>query len=262
MPAPNQETVLKALRDFVALGRAVGSSKVVQPLELFVADFESAKPTLKVLQGPVHSAYSQAFIAIRDKVYDMGKDKPRPGMKEHNEEFDRSAKALSDAIFPPQFVETEIIGLAGNKESTTVIGDPKEAKMIAMESLDVVSRFSKAVFKQDISSAYKLLANELRSAISPGQFTNALKDADSKYGGPAVDLFIERITWLYADADARKKSNSSGDWPKDAPKQNKRSLIGSFWLTDKKKKCGRSVFFWVTEEANGYRIAKFKQYLQ
>ena len=75
-------------------------------------------------------------------------------------------------------------------------------------------------------------------------------------------MVVERITWIYADAASRKKSNVDGDWPKDTPKPNKRALVGTFWLVDKSKKRGRSVFFWVTEEAKGYRIAKFKQYLQ
>ena len=262
MPSPNKEAVQQALKDFIALGRAVGLPKVVQPLEKFVAEFEKTKPTLKILQGPLDSAFSKAFLAIREKVYDMGEDKPRPGMKKHNLEFDRSAKAYSDAIYPPEFVETEVVGLAGNKNSTTVIGDPKEAKVIASQSLDVIREFSKAVFKQDLGAAYKLCADELRTKLSVGQLASLLENADSKYGGPAVDLVVENITWIYADADARKKSNSSGDWPKETPKQNKRSLVGAVWLTDKKQQSGRSVFFWITEEAEGYRIAKLKQYLQ
>jgi len=262
MPSANREAVQKALKDFIALGHAVGLPKVVLPLEKFLAEFENTKPTLKILQGPVHAAFSKAFLAIREKVYDMGKDKPRPGMKGHNQEFDRSAKAFSDAIFPPAFVETEVVGLVGNKKSTTVIGGPKDAKAIATKSLDVIRKFSKAVFKQDLETGYKLCANELRTIMSVEQFATFLKSADSKYGGPAVDLIVENITWIYADVDARKKSNSDGDWPKETPKQNKRSLVGGFWLTDKKRKSGRSVFFWITEEAEGYRIAKLKQYLQ
>jgi hypothetical protein len=262
MPSANKEAVQKALKDFIALGRAVGLPKVVLPLEKFLAEFENTKPTLKILQGPVHAAFSKAFLAIREKVYDMGMDKPRPGMKEHNQEFDRAARAFSDAIFPPAFVETEVVGLAGNKKSTTVIGDPKDAKAIAKQSLDVIQKFSDAVFQQDLGAAYKLCANEWRTNMSIEQFAASLKSADSKYGGAAVDLIMEYITWIYADADARKKSNSDGDWPKETPKQNKRSLVGGFWLTDKKQKSGRSVFFWITEEAEGYRIAKFKQYLQ
>jgi hypothetical protein len=262
MPSPNKEGVQKALKDFIALGRAVGLPKVVQPLEKFLGEFENNKPTLKILQGPVHAAFSKAFIAIRETVYDMGEDKPRSGMKEHNQEFDRSARAFSDAIFPPAYVETEVVGLAGNKKSTTVVGAPKDAKVIAMQSLDVVQKFSRAVFKQDLEAGYKLCANELRTIMSVEQFAALLKSADSKYGGPAVDLIVENITWIYADAEARKKSNSSGDWPKATPKQNKRSLIAAFWLSDKELKSGRSIFFWITEETEGYRIAKFKQYLQ
>jgi hypothetical protein len=262
MPKPNQEAVLKAISDFIALGRNVGLPKVVQPLEQFVAEFQTAKPTLKVLQGPVHTAYGIAMDAIRNRVYDMIKDRPRPGMKAQDQEFGRCCMAMSDAIFPPAYLETEIAGLAGNKESTTIIGDPKDAKTIAKQSLDVVQRFSKAVFKQDIETAYALCANEFRVNISVKEFVNKLNWADSHYGGMAVDLIVERITWIYADAASRKKSNASGDWPKDTPKPNKRALVGTFWLTNKKQNRGRWTFFWVTEETRGYCIAKFKQYLQ
>lgn len=263
MPKPNQEVVLKALTDFVSVGRNVGLPKTsVQPLEQFLADFQTSKPTLKILQGPLHSAYSVAFIAIRNRVYDMGKDKPRPGMQKQNQDFDKASRALSDAIFPPAYPETEVVGLAGNKETTTVIGDTKTAKEIARQSLDVISRFSMAVFKKDVELAYKLCANEFRASMSIKQFVEGLSKADAKFGGSAIDLIVEQITWIYADDASRKKSNSSGDWPKETPKPNKRVLVATFWLTDKKQKSGRWVFFWVTEEDKGYRIAKFKQYLQ
>lgn len=253
---------MKALADFIALGQTVGLSKAVRPLQQFLAEFQTIKPTRKILQGPVHTAYSAAFIAIRERVYDMSKDRPRPGMKKHDQEFDRCCRAVSDAFFPPEHPETEIVGLAGNKESTTVIGDTQDAKKIAKESLDVVQRFSKAVFKQDVESAYKLCADEFRAATTAEQFAASLKRSDSRFGGSAVDLIVERITWIYADAASRKKSNTDGDWPKETPKPNKRALVGTFWFVDKKQKRGRWVFFWVTEQAEGYRIAKFKQYLQ
>lgn len=262
MPRPNQEAVLKALADFIKLGRDVGLPKVVQPLEQYRTEFTATMPTLKVLQGPVHTAFSAAFIAIRERVYDMAKDRPRPGMKKQDQEFDRCSRAVSDAFFPPEYPEIEVVGLAENNETTTVIGDSRDAKAIAKASLEVVRRFSKSVFKQDIESAYKLCANELRTVMSVEQFVAGLKRSDSRFGGPAVDLTVERITWIYADAASRKKSNSSGDWPKDTPKPNKRALVGTFWFVDKSRKQGRSVFFWVTEEAEGYRVAKFKQYLQ
>lgn len=262
MPRPNPEALSKALADFIKLGREVGLPRAVLPLEQFIIEFQTTKPTLKVLQGPVHEAYSAAFIAIRGRVYDRQKDRPRPGMKKQDQEFDRCSKAVFDALFPPKHPETEIVGLAGNKEATTVIGDPKDAKAIARASLDVVQRFSKAVFRQDIETAYKLCADELRRIMSVEEFVAGLKRSDSRFGGPPVEVMVERITWIYADAAARKKSNASGDWPKDTPKPYKRALIGTFWFTEPKKKRGRSVFFWITEEPDGYRVAKFKQYLQ
>ncbi len=73
MPRPDQEAVLKALADFIELGRNVGLPKVVLPLDQFLSEFQTTKPTLKALQGPVHNAFSTAFIAIRDCVYDMVK---------------------------------------------------------------------------------------------------------------------------------------------------------------------------------------------
>jgi hypothetical protein len=161
-----------------------------------------------------------------------------------------------------QIPEEYITGLAGNDEGTDVLGDAKNAKKIATQSLAVVKKFSKAVFKQDIETAYALCANELRTWMSVQRFVTELKKADARFGGSAVDLTIERITWIYADDAARQRSNSDGQWPKDTPKSNKRALVEAFWFTDRKEEQGRSAFFWVTEEAEGYRIAKFDQYLQ
>lgn len=262
MPRPNQQAVLKALADYINLCHELGMPKVVAPLEQFYTDFQTTKPTLKALQGPVHAAFGAGHSAVRDRVYDMRKDRPRPGMKKQDQEFDRCCRAISDAFFPTEYPETEVVGLAENKESTTVIGDTKDAKTIAKASLDVVRRFSNAVFKRDIESAYKLCANELRSVMSVEQFLSGLTRSDSRFGGPAVDMVVECITWIYADAASRKKSNARGDWPKETPKPNKRALVGAFWFVNKSQKRGRSVFFWVTEEAEGYRIAKFKQYSQ
>jgi hypothetical protein len=161
-----------------------------------------------------------------------------------------------------QIPEKYIKGLAGNGEDTLVTGDPKDAKKIAKHSLDIVTRFSKAVFKQDLETAYGLCANELRTWMSVKRLFTELQKADAQFGGPAVDLLIERIGGIYADEPSRQRGNSEGQWPKDTPKANKRALVGAFWFTEPKERRGRWVFFWVTEEAEGYRIAKFNQYLQ
>lgn len=264
MPRPSQEAVLKALDDFISFGREIGLSKSVQPLEPFVTEFRTTKPTLKILEGKVYPLLCHSFSALQDRVLDTWRN-PRPGMKKHEKKLHSTYNALFHLIFPPKHAnvaQTEMAGLAGNKESTSVLGDPKDAKQIAKQSLELVQRFSKAVFKQDIEEAYVLCANELRQNMSVKQFVNKLDWANSHYGGPAVDLAVERITWIYADAASRKRSNADGDWPKETPKPNKRALVGTFWFTAPKEKRGRWAFFWVTEETGGYRIAKFKQYLQ
>jgi len=264
MPRPDQDAVLTALGDFISLGREIGLPKAVEPLEAFAIELRAQKPTRSLLEEKLYPPLCESLTALEERVVDARR-KPRPGMKKHDARLYGTYNVLFDLIFPPKHADleqTEIAGLAGNKESTSVLGDPKAARSIAKHALDVVRRFSKAVFKQDIESAYELCANELRCGMSVDQFVASLKRADSRFCGPAVDLVVEHIPWIYADAASRKRSNADGDWPKETPKPNKRALVGAFWLADKTKRRGRSVFFWVTEEAEGYRIAKFKQFLQ
>jgi hypothetical protein len=261
MPAPDQESVVKAMADFIAFGREVGVAKFVQPLEHYEAEFRVAKPAFKVLRGTVRPLMDRAFLAMRNRLCD-GWHEPRPGKKKQVERMHQTFRALDDLIYPPDLSETEIAGLAGNEESTTVLGDTAAAGTIAKFSLEAVRKFSQAIFKGDVETAYELCAIEFRRGKNLKQFTEELRKADSSYGGPAVDLRIERITWIYADEASRQRPNSKGDWPKDTPKSNKRSLVGTFWFTDRKTRQGRWVFFWVTEESEGYRVAKFNQYLQ
>ena len=152
----------------------------------------------------------------------------------------------------------------GKSNDTFVLGDIATARKIAERSLDLVRRFSDAVIKQDIETAYGLCANEFRCSFSINRFVTDLHKADEQYSGKPIGFTPERITWIYADETFRKGSNKEGDWPKDTPKPNKRALVGGSWATGKTADgdIGRSVFFWVTEEAEGYRIAKFKQYQQ
>jgi hypothetical protein len=157
---------------------------------------------------------------------------------------------------------TRMTGLSGNKEWTSVKGDTKDAGKIATAMLDVVQRFTEAVIKEDIETAYGLCANEFRSGTSVQQFVNRLEQANNEYGGKPLEFRFHTITWVYADEPARQESNKEGDWPKETPKPNKRA-IGFGWFTDNKTpegESGRYICFWVTEEAEGYCVAKFEQY--
>ncbi len=262
MAKPDQAALNKSLAEFIAFLQELNLPNAITPLAEFQVEFQSKAPTLKVLHDPFHKAYSLAYSAARDVVYDHANYKAKSGMTKQYAEFERTSKALWDAMFPTDYPETEISGLAGNAESTTVIGDTKDAKKIAQHCLDIAQKFSAAVFKQDLASAYDFCASEFKSTTSQQEFVSSLKRANSRYGGPAVDWSVECITWIYADAKSRKKSNTSGDWPKLTPKPNKRAIVIGFWHVNKEQKRGRSICFWVTEEGDGYRIAKFKQYLQ
>ena len=166
----------------------------------------------------------------------------------------------------PHINDAEIVkGLVpGKSNDTFVLGDILVARKIAERSLDVVRRFSEAIIQQNIEAAYALCANEFRCSFSVKRFVSDLQKADAQYCGTPIRFSPDRITWIYADEASRKESNKQGDWPKETPKPNKRALVGGSWGTrmTAEGEVGRSVFFWVTEETEGYRIARFKQYQQ
>lgn len=161
----------------------------------------------------------------------------------------------------PKIPENQIRLVSDNDNTTTVFGDPKAAKTTAKSCLNVIDQFSKAVFKGDIETAYGLCANELRSWMSIKRFVTTLRKADAEFDGAAVDWAVEYVAAIWADEASRVHTSSEG-WPKDTPKLNRRGTVCAFWFTNKEKNEGRWAFFYVTEEAEGFRIAKFNQYLQ
>jgi hypothetical protein len=152
----------------------------------------------------------------------------------------------------------------GTSADTFVLGDLAEARRIAEHALEVAGRFSQAVIRQDFEAAHGCCADEWQRAAALKKFVADLRKADEKHAGAPIEWRPERITWIYADPAWRDESNREGDWPKDTPKQNKRALLSGWWTsaTTADGDVGRSVFFWITEQADGYRVAKLKQYQQ
>jgi hypothetical protein len=104
----------------------------------------------------------------------------------------------------------------------------------------------------------------MRGRTSINQFVAALASADAQFGGPAAWYEGDEIRWLYADEPSRQYANSNGDWPKDTPKPNKRAMVSGYMAVRKSEEGthGRYIQFWVTEEPEGYRVTKMKQYDQ
>jgi hypothetical protein len=264
MPTLDPTEVLKVLREAVAFTRRMGCGAEAEALEAFATHFQHEKPTLKVLRGPVQDAKGIASLKIRDVLYDDETRRLRPEMSADHAEFTRIWQDFGNLIYQVQ-TPTEVKGLVpGNDSATSVLGNVAEARKIAASSLEVARRFSEAVIQEDIETAYGLCANELRCWMSVKRFVTELARADAEYNGKPISFTLGRVTWIYADEAARKGSNKEGEWPKDTPKQNKRALVGGWWTAQQtaQGELGRWVFFWVTEEAEGYRIAKFEQYHQ
>jgi hypothetical protein len=150
---------------------------------------------------------------------------------------------------------------ADDEKMTSVVGDLEEARTIAGRSLDVVARFSQAVICGDVEQAYALCANELRISMSVKRFVTELQKQDDEWGGKPIEYNPQAIHWIYASDASRKRSNKDHEWPKETPKPNKRALLTGWWTTEKPpsgENFGRPVQFWVAEEAEGYRISKFR----
>jgi hypothetical protein len=152
----------------------------------------------------------------------------------------------------------------GTRSDTLVLGELATAKQIAADALDIATRFSDAVIRQALEAAYECCADEWKHAAGFKKFIAELHKADQKYAGKPIAWKPERITWIFAEAAWREESNKDGDWPRDTPKQTKRALLSGWWTSGivGQEESGRSVFFWITEQPDGYRVAKLKQYQQ
>lgn len=265
MPRVDTPQVLKILGDAAEFTKRMGFEAEAEALAEFSERFEREKPTLKVLRGPVQEAKDNAARRILDEVLYDEQRRVRPEKSAEHDEFHQIWKAFWDILYPPTRLPVEIKGLVpGNDSSTSVLGDVAEARKIAECALQVTKRFSDAVIRGDIETAYRLCADELQNRRNIKRFVVELEKADGQFGGKPIEYLPQNITWIYADAACRMESNKEGDWPKETPKASKRALVGGWWTDQKTSEgdFGRSVFFWVTEEADGYRIAKFDQYHQ
>ena len=260
----NYQELLVEVKSVALFAKRIGAKKEAATMEKLHGKLLANKKSSKVLEEEVFHERGLASYYIPSFISKQKLDAPTK--EQLNAEFFALRRRLDAALIPEKpaaFPETDIQGLAGNKEFTRVYGDPKSAPAIATSAMDVVQRFSVAVFKQDLETAYALCANELRGWMSIKRFFTELQKAVQHFGGKAVECKIERIASIEADADVRqKRGNNNGDWPKDTPRANKRAIVGTFWVTNPATSEGRWVMLWVTEESEGYRVAKFNQYLQ
>jgi len=140
---------------------------------------------------------------------------------------------------------------------TRVLGDVNVARAIAQQAVALVERFCHAVVHRDYPVAYGLCAAEFRARATLERFTELIAKGEEFAQGNFIDFSVDKITWIYADDVSRNESNKDGQWPKDTPKQNKRCYVGTFWFCNKDTQEGCYGLFWITEEKDGYKAAKF-----
>lgn len=156
----------------------------------------------------------------------------------------------------------------GRPYKTHVVGDVSAAPEVARQALELAQRFGDAVAAQDFGAAHALCATELRAKRSVEQLAADLREYDTKFGGladgPAIAYEHDNISWLYADEPSRLLPDAEAKWPKEMPNSRKRAKVIGFMVTRRTPEgtCGRSIGLWVSEEAGGYRVAKFTQYDQ
>jgi len=152
---------------------------------------------------------------------------------------------------------TEVTDILPGLGKTRVLGGVNVAWSIAQQAVAVVERFSQAVIDRDFSAAYNLCATEFHARVTLETFGQLIAKGEEFAQGKFVEFSVDKITWIYADENSRNESNKDGQWPKDTPKQNKRCYVGTFWFCNKDAEQGCYGFFWITEERDGYKVAKF-----
>jgi hypothetical protein len=259
--SPDQKSAINVLRQAVDLTRRVGAMKEARKLEVFHARFQAEPPTFKQMRGELDDAMNEAAIRIRELLLDERRN-PHPGMKPLFKEHEHIWLSLSKLAYPPEWSEMDISGFAGSeqvKEKTlNYKGDPNGVRPVVEPSIALVRRYSRLIGAGDFKAAYGLTDSGLRGEMDFKKFVVEHERAAEKFRGPALEFRINQFAYVYADAAARKESNTAREgWHKLTARENRRGRVLGFWIRDRAAKTGSGGALWIAEENKDYRVAKF-----
>ena len=263
MERPDSQTICRALDEYSKFFTEFGDANSNIPrFNEFSRRFREEKITKELIRelvnfrDGVHNQVTMEFLAHHHLP---GKDDAHT-----QKEYYRVLNALGSAFHPPKPrpPKLDISKFAGAKnikiKTTEYAGDPSGVRPIVEQSLELIQNYSEAVGRGDFEAAYRLTGAGLRDWMTLKRFVSAHEKATREYGGPALQFNVERFQFVLADVEARKKSTAEEGWPKTTSKDVRRSRLIGFWIRDKAAKTGCCGAFWITEEENNYRVAKFE----
>jgi hypothetical protein len=259
--------ICQGLQGYVSFLNAFGDSNSnILRLREFIRRLEEEKISKALLEELINfrdGIHGQVTMQILANRCLPGKDKDQT-----EQEYYRVLNVLGAAIHPqkPQPPEMNIGKFAGVKhvkrKRTAYAGDPDGVGPIVEHSVDLIQRYSEAVGRGDFEAAYRLTGAGLRDWMTFKRFVSTHEKAAREYGGAALEFQIDEFLFVLADAAARKKSTADEGWPKATPKDVRRSRLVGFWIRKKSLQTGCWGAFWITEENNDYRVAKFDFFTQ
>jgi hypothetical protein len=228
----------------------------------FIRRFEQEKFTKQLFQE---------MVSFRDGVHSKIRMRflehcclPNKNDEQTQKEYYRVLNILGAAINPPEPKSTmmDISEFAGAKnvetKTTEYAGDSNGVRQVVERSLELVKNYSEAIGRGDFEAAYRLTGAGLQDWMTLKRFIGAHEKAAREFDGPALQFNVEAFQFVLADDTARKKSTAEEGWPKKTTKEARRSRLLGFWIRDKAANTGCGGAFWITEENNDYRIAKFE----
>jgi hypothetical protein len=264
MPRRDPETICAALAELKKFYIYFDASAYtrIAPLENFIHRFQEERLTNSMVSDLVRLK-DEIYIQTREQIWG-GRRLPGPQETEEKTtaEFERVFGMLGEALYPsePEWPRLDVGGFAGSAflktKEAAYQGNPEGVRAVVEHGIAIVRRHTEAVGRGDFKAAYEDTGADLKAWMNLKRFETAHREASSRYGGPPMEFQIDGFQFVLADGQARKKSKGDEGWPKTTPKETRRAKLWGFWIRDTQNH-GCYGSFWITEESDAYRIAKF-----
>lgn len=265
MPQPEPSNVTQAIEQLIEFLTRFGEQTLVTRLRLLAARLGRDGFTGD-LSREIDACKDEILLQTRESIF-AGRMLPGKTGDETQRELLESTGALFNALhaLDAQPADLDISAFPGAEhvEHTAVLcrGNPSRAPAVVECSIALARRYSEALARGDFESAYAMTDAGLRAAMDFADFVDGHRQAERRYGGPVLELRIERLAYVLTDEEARRHSATGPEgWFKGTSKENRRCRLVGFCVRDRTTQHGCRAALWVSEENGEYRIANFDFY--